>query len=207
MDLDSIQLHNKIKESKIPNFLGEQIRVKTELNVKNWEKYAAEYWDKQLIFLITYGFPLDFDDTNPLKSTEINHFSARQYDSHVKNYIQEEISHGAILGPFDEKPIENLHISPFLSREKPDSDNRRIIVDLSFPPAFAVNSNIKKDVYLDSPFFLTLPTVDHIVQQIVKHGRGSHISKVDISRTFRNLKIDPKDFWLLGLKMISNSWI
>ena len=86
--------------------------------------------------------------------------------------FQEEISHGAILGPFDEKPIKDLHISPFLSREKPDSDNRRIIVDLSFPPAFAVNYNIKKDVYLDSPFLLTLPTVDHIVQQIVKHGRG-----------------------------------
>ena len=93
---------------------------------------------------------------------------------------------------------------PFLSREKQDSDNRRIIVDPSFPPAFAVNSNIKKDVYLDSPFLLTLPTVDHIVQQIVKHGRGSHISKVDISRAFRNLKIDPKDFWLL---CPSTSWI
>ena len=113
LDLDPIQLHNKMKKSNIPNFLGEQIRVKTELRVENWEKYAADYWDKQLIFLIKYGFPLDFDDTNPLRSTEINHFSARQHNSHVENYIQEEISHGAILGPFEEKPIENLHISPF----------------------------------------------------------------------------------------------
>ena len=112
----------------------------------------------------------------------------------------EERKHGAVLGPFNEKPIHNMHISPFLSREKSDSSDRRIIVDLRFPPAFSVNVNIQKDVYLESPFLLTLPTVDHIIQKILKFGKGSHIAKVDISRVFRNLKIDRAEIFLLGLK-------
>ena len=158
------------------------------------------YWDRQLIFLLKYGFPLDFDTSNPLRSTLKNHSSAVLHKDHVENYLKEEVAEGAILGPFSNPPIENLHVSPFLSREKPGSTKRRIIVDLSYPPAFAVNSNIKKDVYLDTPFLLTLPTVDHIAKKIISLGRGSHICKADISRAFRHLRIDPKDCKLLGLK-------
>ena len=185
-DLHIFDVHKMLKDNSIPNFLGKQIRLKTELNIENWEHYLQDYWDKQLIFLLKYGFPLDFDENNPLISTEKNHFSAEKFKTHVDKFLAEEVKHNAILGPFDKPPLEKLHISPFLSREKPDSENRRIIVDLSFPEDFAVNSNISKDVYLESPFLLTLPTVDHIVQKILKFGKGSHISKVDISRAFRN---------------------
>ena len=38
----------------------------------------------------------------------------------MKHYLQEELDHDAILGPFKNKPI-NLHISPFMTRDKPDS--------------------------------------------------------------------------------------
>ena len=156
------EIHNILQKSNLPNFLGEQIRIKSELNIENWEKYLHDYWDKQLIYLLKYGFPLNFNTENPLQSTEKNCFSATKFKTHVDEYLREEIEHWAILGPFDEKPLHNLHISPFLSGEKPDSSNRRIIVDLSFAHAFSVNANISKDVYLDSPFLLTLPTVNHI---------------------------------------------
>ena len=47
---------------------------------------------------------------------------------------------------------------------------------------------------------LTLPTVDHIAKKIISLGRGSHIFIIDVSRAFRHIKIDPKDYVYLGLK-------
>ena len=55
-------------------------------------------------------------------------------------------------------------------------------------------------MYLETPFLLTLATVDDIFSKIVSLGKGSHIFKVDISRAFRHLKICPRDYKLLGVK-------
>ena len=54
--------HNKlIRESGIPNFGGLRNPVHTQLNVKAWRFHLRDYWDQQLVDLIEYGFPLDFD--------------------------------------------------------------------------------------------------------------------------------------------------
>ena len=55
-------------------------------------------------------------------------------------------------------------------------------------------------VYLETPFVLSFPSVDTITQEVLKLGRGCHIYKIDISRAFRHIKMDPKDVTLLGLK-------
>ena len=193
-DGDPIATHEKVWNSKEFNFMGEQILVPSHFNIDVWNKELQGYWDKQLLFLLKYGFPLDFDYTNPLKSTLVNHSSAMQHIDDVKYYVQTERKYGALLGPFVNPPINNLHVSPFLSRPKPDSAKHRIILDLSFPKAFAVNSYIPKDVYLETPFVLKLPTVDDIVKKIIQFGKGSHIFKIDIGRAFRHVKIDPRDY-------------
>ena len=46
---------------------------------------------------------------------------------------------------------------------------------------------------------MTFPTVDHITHELKKLGRGAHIFKIDISRAFRHIKVDPADYDLLGL--------
>ena len=48
-----------------------------KLNIKNWRFYLHDFWDKQLVDLLEYGFPLDFDSDAPLLSTEENHASAK----------------------------------------------------------------------------------------------------------------------------------
>ena len=122
------------------------------------------------------------------------------YPHDVEAYLQEEIEFGAIVGPFLDPPFKELHISPFMTREKPGGDHRRVIMDLSFPHGMAVNTNISKDTYLGTEFILTLPSIDHITNKIKHLGKGSLIYKVDISRAFRHIKIDPRDYFLLGLK-------
>ena len=159
----------------------------------------SDYWDKQLVDLLEFGFPLDFDRNFELQSTEENHASGRDHAYDIECYIQEKLKHEAMLGPFDYKPIP-LHISPFMTREKPDSEVRRTIVDLSWPKNFSVNAGVMKDKYLGSSFVLNYPSVDDIVKTIVELGPGSLLYKVDISRAFRQLKVNPGDLDLLGLK-------
>ena len=97
-------------------------------------------------------------------------------------------------------PIENMHISPMMTREKPNALHRRVIIDLSFPQGKSVNAGIPKDQYLGTPFIFKLPTVDAITDQIKVLGRGCKLYKVDISRAFRHVKLDPKEYDLLGLR-------
>ena len=119
-----LEAHKLIRNSGLPNFLQMRIPVQSQLNIKRWKHYLHNYWDQQLVDLLHYGFPLDFDRSRQLQPTEINHKSAIHYHDHVSHYIAEELKHGAMCGPFDEKSFL-CHISPFLTRHKPNSDNRR----------------------------------------------------------------------------------
>ena len=134
-----------------------------------------------------------------MQSEKINHKSALQCPSHVDVYLTHEMNHGAMLGPFRHPPMDNLHISPFMTRDKLSSDNRRVIIDLSWPKGQSVNSGVDSDRYLDVDFVLTYPSIDNITEEVLKLGKGCQIFKVDISRSFRHVPIDPGDLDLLGL--------
>ena len=77
------------------------------------------YWDKQLIHLIRFGFPIDFNRSCPLTHEDKNHSSAVDYPEDIKAYLNEEIQHGTIIGPYQNSPIPNCHFSPFMTRENP----------------------------------------------------------------------------------------
>ena len=194
------ELYHKVKSSGHLNYMACRIPVRSQLNVRAWEEMTEGYWDTQLTHLIKFGFPLDFNRSCPLYSDHKNHSSALQYMSDVDAYLKEETHHGAILGPFDKSPIEGTHVSPFLTRDKSNSKNRRVIIDLSWPKHSSVNAGIDKNSYLGTDFALTFPSVDHITTEIKRLGTAAHIYKVDVSRAFRHIKLDPSDMDLLGLE-------
>ena len=200
LNTDPIKLYDITKNSDSFNFMTTQIQVKSQLNPDVWEQCLEGYWDSQLCHLIRYGFPLDFNRTSKLGKNTKNHKSAPMFPEDVEAHIQEEIGFGAIVGPFSDPPFQEFHVSPFMTREKPGGAHRRVIMDLSFPQGGAVNTNISKDSYLGTDFILTLPSIDHITNKIKQLGKGSLIYKVDISRAFHHIKIDPRDYFLLGLK-------
>ena len=195
-----IDAHYVIRQTGKPNFLGARIPVTSQLNVDKWEELLQGYWDQQLLQLLRFGFPLDFNRSCPLQSEKGNHTSATQFPLDVDAYIEEECGHGALLGPFKENLIANCHTSPFMTRNKPNSDRHRVIIDLSWPIGASVNAGIDKDTYLNSPFALTFPTVDDITSQLRCLGRGALLYKIDVSRAFRHVRMDPGDFDLLGLQ-------
>ena len=143
---DIIQLHNTVRLTNCPNFLSCRIPVQTQLKPGAWRYYLLDYWDHQLPDLIEYGFPIDFDRSRPLISTEVNHASGHEYGNDIEQYLKEEVTLNAMYGPFQEKPI-NMHISPMMTREKQGSDNRRTIVDLSWPHGCSVNYGVYRNRY------------------------------------------------------------
>ena len=105
---DIIQLHKIVSCSGLPNYLGCRIPVQSQLNIANWHLNLTEYWDKQLVEFLEFGFPLDFDRKTTLKSIEINHKSADQFKDQIGKYIQEELHFNAIYGSFETKPIKYI---------------------------------------------------------------------------------------------------
>ena len=194
-----LQAHKLIRNSGMPNFLGMRIPVKSNLKISSWRAHLCDYFDKQLCDLIEFGFPLDFDRSRHLESTLVNHASGRNFSDHIDKYLQEELEFEAILGPFDYPPIQ-MHVSPFMTKEKSGSDSRRAIIDLSFPKGSSVNDGVAKNSYLGTEFRMHYPSVDSIIRTLKNLGPSARIFKVDISRAFRQLKVDPGDIDLLGLK-------
>ena len=62
-----------------------------------------------------------------------------------------------------------------------------------------MNAGVDNDSYLGTEFAPTFPTVDTITLELMHLGPGAHLYKIDISRAFRLLKIDPGDYDLLDL--------
>jgi hypothetical protein len=124
------------------------------------------------------------------------------YIEHVKNYIIEEMNEGAILGPYESLPYDDVHISPLMTRPK-NENKRRVIVDLSYPYEYgrSVNSVTYPDIYLGTAYGLKLPTVDTICDIINNTPGEVKLFKIDLARAFRQLSIDPADIVNLGLEV------
>ena len=100
---DPVDVHKKVKQSGLPNFMAARIPIKSQLNIDKWKEALVGYWDQQLLQLIEYGFPLDFNRACKLRHEGVNHKSDIQFPSDIDAYISEETHHGAIIGPFEKK--------------------------------------------------------------------------------------------------------
>ena len=85
-----------------------------------------------------------------------------------------------------------------LTRPK-DADKRRVIVDLSYGEGQAVNRVTSKGTYEGEEFSLQLPTLDHVLSQIL-NLKNPKLVKADISRAFRNVPLDPRDAVKCGIQ-------
>ena len=129
-----------------------------------------------------------------------------QNPEHVAKHFTEELQHEAIMGPFTEPPFP-IHVSPLITRDKQDSVQKRTIIDLSWPKGLSVNHGVDKERYLDTPYILHYPSVDNITASLCKLGPAAQLFKIDISRAFRQIKVDPGDIDLLGLKFDNQYFI
>ena len=107
----------------------------------------------------------------------------------------QEVQLGRVAGPFTNRPLQNLMVSPIGSVEKNIPGEFRLIFDLSFPQADSSNGGISAEAV--SVAYTSFDAVTNMVRRL---GIGTHLIKVDIKSAFRLLPLHPDDFSLMGMK-------
>ena len=146
------------------NFAQARRTLPSSLDIECWRRYLRDYFDKRLAF----GWPINFNRTAMLVPAHKNHPSAQRFQPDVDHYIDVELAHGALAGPFDGPPVVGMHVSPLMTRPKKDSHFRRVIMDLSWPHGAAVNDGIDENQYIDGTATITLPTADYMATDFFK---------------------------------------
>ena len=204
LDQWAFKAHQLVKASGTYNYRHCRIKVPTELNIENWRALCSNCHDQKLLDYLEYGFPLCINrDQFQLNTECTNHPSAVNFPSDVDAYFRKETKHKAFVGPCESIPFP-VHFSPLLSRPK-EGDTRRIIVNMSFPYGSSVNDSNSE--YNGVDFQLRYPTVDDIVKSVQDLGNEALLSKIDVSRAFRNLRVDPFEYDALGLTWDGKSYI
>ena len=91
-----------------------------------------------------------------------------------------------------------------LKPPKKGSQDRRVILDLSFPIGNSVNDGIPKDSYMGFDAKLTFPRTDDFAVRLFQLGQGYYMFKIDLSGYFRQIPLDPRDYSLIGYVIDGN---
>ena len=197
-----VELFEKVHESGLPNYKGCRIPLPfSKFNMPLWRRLLADYDDKIICDLLEFGFPLDFDRNVTLCTNERrNHKGARDYPVFVNKYLQSETTLSRIAGPFRSNPLSvPLMVSPLNTVPKDSDDERRVIVDLSWPLGEgSVNSGISKEMYLEEKIESNYASVEDVCKMVLDSGPGSLIYKRDLRKAYRQFPVDPADYYLLG---------
>ena len=198
---------NKVHESGVPNYKGVRHPLPTNFNIALLQNLLIDYADREVVDLLLYGFPIQRDESTPLLLGNRNHKGATEFPDHVDAYIDKELCLNATMGPFKDIPFTNMPvaISPLSTREKRDSDERRIIMDCSWPIGSSLNDGISKYEYLGQKVDLVYPKVDDLCCRVhelrcMYPGRTIYFYKEDLNRAFRQYPADPGSIPLLGFK-------
>ena len=196
------EIYTKVKATGLPNAKSARILLPTSLNIPAWEKYLDQSDDEiELLQYVKYGFPLGYmGPTSDTKGVP-NHPSATNYKTSIDKFIAVELGHGSMIGPCDTPPFSPwMHISPIMTREKRETTDRRVIIDMTFPRASSVNAYIMKNTVCGEVRQHALPTVDNLVADIVNMGSHCYLSTADVSRAYKNFSSDPLSWPLLGME-------
>ena len=197
-----IDLHEKVKSTGLPNFQLAKIPIRSKWNIEYMQSQLAGYQDKKVVTFCKYGWPIGITDGKNLEQESLrNHSGAREFPDQMSKYITRELGEGTLLGPFKTNPFRSpMVVSPLNTTEKRDSDERRVIMDLSFPPGRSVNDRIPKDSYLGEATGLRYPSVDALTQLVREKGAGCALMKCDLKRAYKQIQVDPRDWNFLGMK-------
>lgn len=165
-------------------------------NIQAWKDISSSHPDDQwIVQCIEYGFPLQYQGPPLRNNFKGNHPSAVNYPEQVRSYIEKEIQLGGLAGPFEDIPFNPWYnLAPIMTREKANKQERRIIVDLSFPEDNGPNSFIEKNLVFGRKVNHELPSVSDAVRIITSLDFDVVLSTVDIARAYRNFKVDPLDW-------------
>ena len=94
--------------------------------------------------------------------------------------LEKEIKLGRIAGPFNERPLPNVIVSPIGLVPKAEPGKFRPIQHLSFPEGSSVNDGIDRSLCT-----LQYTNFGEAVKLVASVGKGALMAKADIESAFR----------------------
>ena len=137
-----------------------------------------------------YWWPLNAGSTEIIWEQPPNQKGARQNPHKLDEYMKDELKSGSIIGPFNQNPFgRRAHFSPLDMRKKWDSDELRVILNLSYPfEKGSVNHSIDKEDYIRTmDMDLRYPTVSDLAEIIKKKGKGCKIFHRDLRKVYHQM--------------------
>ena len=198
MDPEMARIYNAVKRTKAHNHVTAKLPLPSGLNINNWKQETTGHSNDQIVINgIQYGFPVQYMGPPRHDSAGTpNHASA----AHHRKYIEKETAYYALSGPYNTPPFSPwFTTSPLMTRDKTDSSERRVIVDLSYPDG-GVNMHIQPHMYQGAEVAHNLPTIDSAVNAIATSPPGEvNMAVIDLSRAYRHFPVSPLDWPLLGI--------
>ena len=162
------------------NFESANVQINCLWNLDKLETLLHNYKDKVIVTFLKYGWPISHNGKTGCTDIPVNWLGAFQNASDVRCF-NKELTNDAVLGPFQFNPFAHkAYLSPLNTHDKKDSEEKRIIVDMSFPKGNSINDGIKNDCYLNEQICLKYPTVDKLVEIVKKKGKGCMLFKQDL---------------------------
>ena len=178
------------------NFKGARISLMhTSLNIPVWRQYLADYFRKDLVEYLEFGFPIGVDPEGHTEPCLKNHSSSYMFFSYLDKFCIKEIINGGLSGPFSSVPFETFQLSPMMTAPKKPS-GRRPVFDASY--GSSLNDITPQDYYLEWQAEYDFPKLDSLETLILAIGPGALMWKRDLSRYFLQLPLDPVDYWRTG---------
>ena len=163
--------------------------------------YLQRHPDQDFVVFILQGLVRGFhvgycSQGRGLRSSSRNHPSSLANTQVIRDYIQEEVSAGRMVGPLASQAISGVHCSPIgLVPKGRNTGQWRMIVDLSCPDGRSVNDGIPSPLCS-----LTYSSVDEALMFIKALGRGTLLIKVDLKSAYRIVPIHPQDRHLFAIR-------
>ena len=147
-----VDIYNKVVSYGVPNYGGARVPINPNCDVNKWSDYLRGYDDFQVIQFRTYGWPAGYESMEIPVVGLSNHLSSSLHPEEVSKYLQKEIEHNAIWGPFKSNPFNWFRTNPLMVRPKKEEGKYRVILDLSFPCCMSVNSFIPRLSFDGAPY-------------------------------------------------------
>ncbi|MCU7858829.1 MAG: hypothetical protein KZQ86_03130 [Candidatus Thiodiazotropha sp. (ex Lucinoma kastoroae)] len=178
--------------------------AKTPINLEALEAELSYYDSSDSNYILDgfrSGFSLHYSGTHVAVESK-NLKSAMESPAIVQDKIDKEILAGRVAGPFTERPMETLRVSPIGLVPKKSPGEYRLIHHLSHPRGRSVNDFI--DPQLCSVQYTSFDEAVFMLQDL---GPNCKIFKMDLKNAFRLLPVNPADFDLLGFKLDGKYYI
>ena len=166
-------------------------------SVPAWREALGKYFDgPEILKHFQYGWDISFLEEPFPKDALWNLQGASLYEKDVQHYIDQEVSFGALLGPFDDSELPfRVYCSPFNTVKKKRSEIRRTVVDCTQLDR-GINSFVDAHLHRGKVWKLTLPnsqTIINLIQRARNQYPGQRILiwKLDFARWYRWILLDP----------------